>query len=185
MKTKLTLSLLVAGLALSGAEAQDGKQFGDGTLPEFLQQCDANGNGMIDPEERQAMALLSKERRAELRDQWDTDDDGRLSPQECEQARQQVRDRIEQHREDKFNEIASDGDDDGDGELEEDDFLIDRDEFGDIPGLVHKPEAYVDLLFAHLDTNEDTFISYEEFTVRLQRHRKQPGPGGGGSGGGK
>ena len=50
-------NILIAGTLLGGtslAQADD-RSFGDGTLPEFLQQYDVNEDGVLDEEERQAV----------------------------------------------------------------------------------------------------------------------------------
>ena len=54
-------SILFASYLLGSVFAQDlNKSFGDGTLPEFLMRYDVNEDGIIDEEERQARAALSR-----------------------------------------------------------------------------------------------------------------------------
>jgi len=175
MKVKTTFSLIVTALAFAntgayadGDDPDGGKTFGDG-LPGFLRLCDVNGDGVISPEEGQAMGQVRKQMREDFRSNldYDLDEDGEISKEE---AREAVREQILTCQKEKFAEIAGD------------DGVIDRTEFGNIPSLEGKPADFVDALYAHLDTDpsEPAGISEDEFLSRLTRYRHVPGLGGNG-----
>lgn len=143
--------------SFSLAHAGD-KGIGDGTLPDFLEKFDTNGDGVIDEEERQAIKDLRAERRKERRDAIDTDGDGEISEEEKEAARAAIRERIEARRTEHFNEVAGE------------DGVIDREEFGAIPHLADATDEIVDAIFARLDADGNGEISLEEFMDRLRHH---------------
>ena len=163
--------ILIAGALFGGnALAQDeGRSFGDGTLPEFLQQYDVNEDGVIDEEERQAIREARRAAREERRAAIDTDGDGEISAEEREAAREDIRERMAERRAEKFAEIAGD------------DGLLSLEEFAAIPGIARLPEGRVAALFGRLDADESGDVSLEEFNGRLRRsrplHRPRPGNG--------
>ncbi|MGJ8695844.1 MAG: EF-hand domain-containing protein [Verrucomicrobiaceae bacterium] len=157
-------SLLIVGTFLGGASfAQaDEKSFGDGTLPEFLQEYDVNEDGTIDEEERQAIKEARKAAREARRAEIDTDGDGEISQEEREAAREAIRAEIEAKRAEKFAEIAGE------------DGLLTLEEFAAIPHLEGAPEERVAAMFARLDANEDGSVDLDEFNARLRHHRPRP-----------
>lgn len=167
---KLT-NILITGALLGGASiAQaDDKSFGDGTLPEFLQQYDVNDDGVIDEEERQAIKDARKAAREERRAEIDTNDDGEISPEEREAAREAIRERIAAKRAEKFAEIAGD------------DGVLSPEEFAALPPLQRLSEERVASIFARLDHDDSGDVSLEEFSRRLRGHRppSRPRPGDG------
>jgi Ca2+-binding EF-hand superfamily protein len=142
------------------------KGFGDGTLPDFLAAFDANEDGVLDEEEVQAMKAARKQAREEKRDAIDTNDDGKISLQERERAREEMQQRIEAKRAEKFAEIAGE------------DGLLTLAEFSAIPALADVDPARLALMFARLDGDGSGEVTLEEFTARLRRHRGD-GPGNG------
>lgn len=154
-------NILITGALLGGtslAQADD-KTFGDGTLPEFLQQYDVNEDGKIDEEERQAIKEARKAARDERRAEIDTDGDGEISSEEREAAREAIRERIEAKRAEKFAELAGE------------DGLLSPEEFAAIPALANVDAERVASLFARLDADESGDVTLEEFNLRLRRHR--------------
>jgi len=164
---KLTHLLIVPtsvfGILLANA---DDKAFGDGTLPEFLQQYDVNEDGQIDEEERQAIREARQAAREARRAEIDTDGDGVISDEEREAARDEIRAKISEKRAEKFAEIAGD-----DGELS-------LEELGAVPHLSEASADRIASLFARLDSDESGAVSLEEFTARLRDHQapKRPRP---------
>ncbi|MGB0326545.1 MAG: EF-hand domain-containing protein [Akkermansiaceae bacterium] len=167
---KLKYILITGALFGGNALADDeGRSFGDGTLPEFLQQYDVNEDGVIDEEERQAIREARRAAREERRAAIDTDGDGEISAEEREAAREDIRERMAERRAEKFAEIAGD------------DGLLSLEEFAAIPGIARLPEERVAALFGRLDADESGDVSLEEFNGRLRRsrppHRPRPGNG--------
>ena len=163
MKTKyLPLFGLALGLGIATTSAGD-RTFGDGKLPEILEQYDLNGDGQIDEEERQAAKearrAAREEARAERIAEVDTDGDGELSEEEKEAAKQARRDALEERRAEKFAEIAGE------------DGCLDADEFAALPPLEGKDAERVAAIFDRLDADDDECVTLEEFTARLRNHR--------------
>jgi len=156
-------SLLIAGTILSGASLvqADEKTFGDGTLPEFLQEYDVNEDGKIDEEERQAFKEARKATRDEHRAKIDTNDDGKISDEERQAARDAVRAAIEAKRAEKFAKIAGD------------DGLLSLEELSAVPHLKKLSAERIASIFARLDADENGGISLEEFNARLRHHRPE------------
>ncbi|MDF1712725.1 MAG: hypothetical protein P1U90_10845 [Akkermansiaceae bacterium] len=170
-------NILITGALLGGvAMAQDDeKTFGDGGLPEFLQQYDTNDDGVIDEEERQAIKAARKAAREERRAEIDTDGDGEISSEEREAAREAIRERIAAKRAEKFAEIAGE------------DGVLSLEEFAALPPLQRASEERVASIFARLDADDSGDVSLEEFNMRLRGHRppSRPRPGHGGPRGGE
>ncbi|MFT6862304.1 MAG: Ca2+-binding EF-hand superfamily protein [Akkermansiaceae bacterium] len=165
-------NILIAGTLLGGASfAQaDDRSFGDGTLPEFLQQYDVNEDSVIDEEERQAIKAARKAAREERRAEIDTDGDGEISSEERDAARDAIRERIAAKRAEKFAEIAGE------------DGVLSLEEFAALPPLQRASEERVASIFDRLDADDSGAVSLEEFNARLRFHRppSRPRPGGGG-----
>ena len=156
--------LLLSFVLLASLQAQDadGRRISRGDkLPNFLQQFDANENGQIDEEERQAKRDLLRKFREERRNSIDTNDDGIISQDEIRAARNSIRRRIEDRRLERFNEIAA-GDE-----------VLSFEEFLSIPGFEELEEEIAEAIFARLDTDESGDISAEEFLQRLRPHRPE------------
>jgi len=179
MKTQLTLmTALVFGLAIGHAQA-DGRSFGDGTLPDFLEVFDTDGDGVLSEEERQAMREARHQMHQGWLEHWDTDGDGVLSEEERQAAIEAMRARIEERRTDRFHEADTDGDG-----------CLSYEEFTAIPAVARLLEEHpekVPLIFDRLDADDDDCVSLEEFIAHLRiRHRRHPGdrpPPGDGPGG--
>jgi Ca2+-binding EF-hand superfamily protein len=152
--TTLAIVLLTAGFINAQA-----KPTPDQGKPGWLLKIfDLNGNGVLDPEERQAAKAALKMKREKFIAKWDTDKDGKLSRVEIAAIRADIRARIEAKRVAKFKEIA--GDDD----------LISPAEFAAIPILAGKDPLLVTKIFNRLDKDTSDSISLDEF--RLHRHVK-------------
>ena len=162
---KLT-NILIAGTLLGGASfAQaDDRTFGDGTLPEFLQEYDVDDNGIIDEEERQAIKAARKAAREERRAEIDTDGNGEISDTERESAREAIREKIAEKRAEKFAEVAGD------------DGILSLEEFAALPPLAKASEERIASIFARLDADNSEGVSIDEFNARLRFHRPSPGP---------
>jgi len=155
LKTLLLPPTVFLGALLANA---DHKSFGDGTLPEFLQQYDVNEDGQIDEEERQAIKEARRAAREARRAEIDTDGDGEISDAEREAAREAIRAEIAAKRAEKFAEVAGD---DGSLSLEE---------LAAIPHLAEASEERIASLFARMDADGSGDISLEEFNSRLRKH---------------
>lgn len=154
--------MIVSTLLGSATAAHAEKTFGDGTLPEFLQEYDVNEDGKIDEEERQAIKTARKAARDARRAEIDTDGDGEISQEEREAARDAIRAAIEAKRAEKFSEIAGE------------DALISAEELAAIPHLENASAERIEALFGRLDADESGDITLEEFEARL-RHHRHPG----------
>ena len=88
MKKHLSLLTIFIGGALI-APAED-RPLGD-PLPRFLQHLDTNEDGVIDEEERQAIADLRNKLRELSRKSIDADQDGQIKREEVEAAREILR----------------------------------------------------------------------------------------------
>ncbi|MDA7917908.1 EF-hand domain-containing protein, partial [bacterium] len=157
MKLKKLLLPPTAFLSMLLVNA-DGKSFGNGQLPEYLRKFDANKDGHLDEEERQAIKALRKKARNDLRTEIDMDGDGRISRVEIQAAAELVRVQISERRAEQFTEIAGE------------DGVISRDEFALIPGLSRVPEERSSSIFARLDADESGAISLDEFIANLRNH---------------
>lgn len=134
------------------------KTFGIGELPQFLQRFDTNNDDQIDEEERQAIRDLRSSLRDKNRQSIDLDNDGVISPEEIEAARETIRIRIEERRQAKFNSIAGE------------DKLISPSEYSAIPGIDQLPDSAFQLIWNHLDADSSGDISQEEFMGTLRLH---------------
>lgn len=107
---KLTIALVAWAFLATGmsVKAQSGRNFGNGTLPEFLKPYDANKDGTLSAEEREAARKGRIDRMQEALDKWDTDGDGKLSPTEIEAARKAARDEVDAIRKQRFLDADKD-----------------------------------------------------------------------------
>ena len=169
MKTTTILisCALLGGTAFVQAE---GKGFGDGILPEFLAQCDLDGNGVLDEEEVQAMEQVRKQIREQVREQIDADGDGKICEQERERAREAIQQQIEAKRAEKFAAMAGE------------DGRMNQGEFAGIPALADVDPARIAAMFQRMDADGNGEVNLEEFMARL-RHRQGPQEPGDGDGG--
>jgi len=162
--------LILTGLAMTPfalAEPdpqQNGKTFGEGTgLPRYLAPYDVKGphgtpDGVIDEEERQAMEQYRDQVRNQFRKSADANGDGVVCDQEREKLQLQLRQMIEEHRLDCFNEAAGD------------DGLLNWLEFLTLPGIVNMDDlARAEAIFARLDTNDSGDIDETEFMAAVRQ----------------
>ena len=168
MKIKY-LPILAIALGIGIATTIAGhRTFGDGKLPEILEQFDLNEDGVIDEEERQAAKEARRaarsERRAEHIAEFDTDGDGELSDEEKEAARDARRAALQAKREEKFAEIAGE------------DGCLDPEEFAALPPFEGKDPERVAGIFDRLDADEGGCVSLEEFSARLRNHGRRSRP---------
>lgn len=167
MKTNAQWVVAIAALGLAtqaGAQAEQTRSFGDGTLPEHLAIYDVDEDGVLSIEEIQTMKEARETRRDQWRNRWDTNEDGVIDEQEREAAREALRQRIEERRGERFN----DADTDGDGCLSLAEFMA-------IPAVADLAERMPEAparIHARLDANDDGCLSLEEFLVHL-RHRHE------------
>ena len=163
----LSILAIALGIGIATTTARH-RTFGDGKLPEILEQFDLNEDGVIDEEERQAAKEARRaaraERRAEHIAEFDTDGDGELSDEEREAAREARRAALQAKREEKFAEIAGE-----DGSL-------DLDEFAALAPFEGADPERVAAIFARLDDDEDGAVTLEEFGSRLRHHGRRPRP---------
>jgi Ca2+-binding EF-hand superfamily protein len=152
--TAIAIALLSAGFATVHAAPP-----GPEPLTWFLRLFDANSDGVLDAEERQAAKDAIAQKRADFIAKWDTNKDGWLSFSELAAIRAEIIARIEAIRLEKFNDAAGD------------DSLISPEEFAAIPALADKNPERVTALFEFLDKDDSGFISFEEFNVPLRRRR--------------
>ena len=68
-----------------------GHRFGPEMRQRMLEKYDLNKNGVLDPEEKEAMKRDHEARRAEMIKRFDTDGDGKLSDSERQAMREQLR----------------------------------------------------------------------------------------------
>ncbi|MCH2062467.1 MAG: hypothetical protein MK194_01945 [Roseibacillus sp.] len=163
----LPILAFAVGIGIATTSARH-RSFGDGKLPEILEQFDLNEDGKIDEEERQAAREARRaaraERRAERIAEFDTDGDGELSDEEKEAAREARREALQAKREEKFAEIAGE------------DGCLDPGEFAALPPFEDKDPERVAGIFARLDADEGGCVSLEEFTARLRHQGRRSRP---------
>ena len=157
MKKHLSLLTIFIGGALI-APAED-RPLGD-PLPRFLQHLDTNEDGVIDEEERQAIADLRNKLRELSRKSIDADQDGQIKREEVEAAREILRIKIEERRFEMFLKIAGE------------DELMTIEEYATIPGSEDLPDFVFEGIFDRLDTDGSGDISFEEFFHRLKPHHE-------------
>lgn len=161
MKSPLFLALILVGAPALHAQTSS-KTFSDGTLPEALRQFDADGNGILDEEERQAAKAARDVKLADRLGRWDTDNDGVISEAEKEAAKAAIAARILEARKARFAALAGE------------DGVLSLAEFSALPALATRTAEQVAAMFAFLDSDKDGSVSLDEFLARLTRHT---GPG--------
>lgn len=160
--------LLAAPLVFAGGgkeQIQHEKRFGEGYgMPAFLavyDVLDAQGNpgsdGVLCPEEQQAMKQAREQISKQVRTDWDENGDGQICVNERARAQQRLREMIDKTRADRFWEAEDD--DDGDE-------VLSYEEFAELPGIAQKLEdgktEIVDAIFDKL-SGDDDFITLTEF----------------------
>lgn len=155
-------ALLLASASLWAQEDPAKRTFGNGILPEYLAVYDVNNDGRLSTEEAQTLrADRHRGKRHEtFRRKWDSNRDGKISATEREAAKRTIRQLIIERRNRRFAEV----------DTNEDGFLTLR-EFEQIAAVqsvnATKPGTSTDI-FKHLDHNEDSLISAEEFLRSLE-----------------
>jgi Ca2+-binding EF-hand superfamily protein len=172
MKLRTTILLSAALLAAAPAgNAGERNPFGDGGLPEILKPYDADEDGVLSEEERQAFVAAIRAGEVERpparpdrphSNPWDTDGDGVLSDEEKAAAQEAIRARILEQRLRRFNEL----DEDGDG-------FLSLEELEGIPGI---REGHAERILAHLDKDEDGQVSADEFLHAIRPPRPDAPP---------
>ena len=163
---------LLAASAGSWAQATgDARAFGNGVLPDYLAMYDVDDSGDLGVDEMQALNAdrTNHNRHRKFREQWDTNHDGRISPEERTAARIQIRHRIQQRRNARFDAV-----DTGVDGLGAADGFLSRDEFIGIAAVSASDLAnpgMADKLFNHLDKNDDDKVSRTEFLQSLDNVR--------------
>jgi hypothetical protein len=150
---------LLAFTVMTSSVIADERMFGNGSLPEFLQQFDTNNDGEIDEEERQAIRDLRAKMRDHQKKSIDLNEDGEVSPDEIEAARDALRIKIEARRLAKFSSIAGE------------DALISREEYNTIPGIDRLPDFVFEAIWGRLDIDGSDDITAKEFLSRLRSHQ--------------
>lgn len=151
-----TLIFLFTLTALSPAGE---RTFGNGTLSEFLSIYDVDNSGGLSEEELQSLRSDRLDRKQRLRNRWDTDKDGSISPEEREAAKAAIRRQIEARRLQRFSEVDSNNDR----------FLTPA-EFNRISAVTDanlNAPGIASRLFENLDLNKDGKISTREFLLKL------------------
>lgn len=160
LQVVFSLKSLLLALAIATPAIADQKVFGDGSLPKFLKDFDTNGDGVIDEEERQAIRDLRAKLRESKRKSIDLNQDGEISPDEIQLAREALRAQIEERRLEKFSDIAGE------------DFLISPEEYATIPGMNTLPDVIFEAIWSRLDSDGNGAISADEFLLRLRTHNE-------------
>ena len=80
-----------AGAARAANESAVGHDHGDWGRDRILEKYDANKNGQLDPEEKEAARRAHEARRAEMVRRFDADGDGMLNDSERDAMRQEFR----------------------------------------------------------------------------------------------
>lgn len=175
MKPTTIIIACAALLAASaGSWAQDTgntRAFGNGVLPDYLAMYDIDNSGDLSVEEMQELNAdrTNPDRHLKFRQQWDTNRDGRVSSDERSAAKIQIRVRIQQRRNARFDAVDTgvDGIGAADGHLS-------RGEFSNIAAVAASNLAtpgMADRLFNHLDRDDDGRISRAEFLQSLDTVR--------------
>jgi Ca2+-binding EF-hand superfamily protein len=160
MKPKITLLTALAFVSVTGvASAQGGPPSPPRpvrTLPESLKPFDANEDGRLDREEYKA--YLDSAREGSPLSPWDSDGDGKLSDEEIKVAREKMKQTLEERYRQRFDEADTGGEEEG----SEADEQLSFEEFKAIlPANINAERAQA--AFDRLDTDENGFISWEEF----------------------
>jgi len=161
MLKSLTILIAAALLGLVSLAGHD-RNFGDGTLPDFLAEYDVDEDGVLSEEERQAMKDARAEARAERIAEIDTDGDGTISEEERAAAREALVARIQERRSERFNEADADDD----GAISSEEFLA----IEAVARLAERRPERAEAIFNRL-AGEDGAISEEEFLANLRPHR--------------
>lgn len=154
---------LVLGLGAWSSAHAGNRTWGDGTLPDYLAVFDVNGDGKLSVEEIQAMKNARQERHDDWLARWDVNGDGVIDDAERAAAQEALRQQIEDRRVDRFEEA----DQNGDGFLSYDEFLLIK----AVAELYKTNPDAVAAIFDRLDADNDNLVSTAEFTARLRDHR--------------
>lgn len=136
-----------------------GLQAAAAPLTEFLRLFDLDGNGVLNPEERQAAKKALEMNRAEFIAKWDTNKDGKLSLDEIRALRAAIIKHIIAMRHTKFLEFAGE------------DELMSLKEFSSLPIFAEKDPVGVAEVFQRLDHDKSGSLSFLEFNARFIHYR--------------
>ncbi len=150
-----TVVLLTGGIATSWAKPK----LPPARLTSLLKLFDADGNGKLDEEERQAAKDYLAKKYEEIVAEWDKDGDGKLSGKEIAALRAHIREKIRENRLAKFKEVAGE------------DELISAEEFAAMPVFAEADPVRVTRLFTGLDRNKDGQLNFLEFARSFRSHR--------------
>jgi|GEM_PF-2509572 len=160
MKRKLTLSAALAFASATGASfAQDAPPPPTRALPEKAAPFDVNGDGRLSREEYKALVEASRQETPKSR--WDADNDGKLSEAEINDARAEMRLKLEARFLKRFEEADLSGVDEEGNETDPDGQLSLAEFTATLPGDVSPERALA--AFTRLDADADEFISQTEF----------------------
>lgn len=153
------LRLFVFLLTFPALSMAGERTFGNGTLTEYLSIYDVDNSGGLSPDELQTLRNDRKDRRKTLKNRWDTNRDGKISPQEREVAKATIRRQIEAGRLERFSEV----------DLDRDNFLTPV-EFNRISAVTDANAGTPGIatrLFDNLDLNKDGKVSSKEFLLKI------------------
>ena len=166
MKLKtLTLSLATLSLATLGTVTAHGV-FGMGGGNSRLAEFDADGDGTLSEEEREAARAAREEARQAIIDEFDADGDGVLNEEERAAAKEARQAERAAAREARFAEI--DGEE-GDGEITQEELQA---------ALPDASEERVAAVLARYDADENGTVSLEEFVNPTRPDRGSRARGG-------
>lgn len=162
---KIKHLILLGALTGLAAAAPQPNEHAQGHIPDWV---DLNGNGHMDPLEREAFVQARKDAREGLHKQWDTHPDGVIDEEERQAAIEALRAKATERITELFLSVAGD------------DGLLSLGEFSAITPIARLPKAMASLLFGLLDTSggkdggPDGFVSLDEFLSAMDGAIRPP-----------